>query len=267
MKFENVYWDDASMKNDGVYPSILAIGDSWFWYPFPGGSLLNQLGRLVAKKEHFILALGNNGAEAYDYAIGKYNRSIRTALKFHGPSLSAVFISGGGNDFAGMNDLRPMLNDDCSRAHTAAECFRPGDEDRTLDWLMRKTGDSFRLLIGQIMTSANQNSRIILHNYDYAFPSGQGVFGKKGSWLRPALDDANVPKRLHRSCIQHVIDRLSDELHLQTDIDPSRIFLVDSRDTLREEDWANEIHPKPSGFKDIARNAWLPVLQNAGLAP
>lgn len=64
MNFENVYWDAGSMEIDGVYPSILAIGDSWFWYPFPGGSLINQLGPLVAKKEHYVFALGNNGAEA-----------------------------------------------------------------------------------------------------------------------------------------------------------------------------------------------------------
>jgi hypothetical protein len=267
MKFENVYWDAGSMEIDGVYPSILAIGDSWFWYPFPGGSLINQLGRLVAKKEHYVFALGNNGAEAYDYASGKYSRSIRTALKFHGPSLSAVFISGGGNDFAGMNDLRPMLNDVCSGANTALECFRAGDEDHTLDWLMRKTSDSFRVLIGQIMASTSLQTKIIMHNYDYAYPSGEGVFGKNGSWLKPALDDAQVPKGLQRPCIKLVIDRLSDELHALSDIDVSRIYLVDSRDTLKAGDWANELHPKPSGFKDIAKKSWLPVLQNAGLAP
>ena len=73
----NVYWDATSMQIDQVYPSILAIGDSWFWYPLPGGSLINQLGPLVASKGHFIFALGNNGAEAFDYVYGKYGRPIR----------------------------------------------------------------------------------------------------------------------------------------------------------------------------------------------
>jgi hypothetical protein len=132
---------------------------------------------------------------------------------------------------------------------------------------MRKTSDSFRVLIGQIMASTSLQTRIIMHNYDYAYPSGEGVFGKNGSWLKPALDDAQVPKGLQRPCIKLVIDRLSDELHALTDIDVSRIYLVDSRDTLKAGDWANELHPKPSGFKDIAKKAWLPVLQNAGLAP
>ena len=93
MNFENVYWNWPSMNADHHAASILAIGDSWFWYPFPGGALLNQLGPLVAPKEHFILAIGNNGAEAFDYVQGKYKIAVTTALNFHGGGLSAVFIS------------------------------------------------------------------------------------------------------------------------------------------------------------------------------
>jgi hypothetical protein len=266
MNTGNVYWDSRAMEANGALPSILAIGDSWFWYPFPGGSLINQLGKLVAPKEHFILALGNNGAEAFDYVYGKYSRSIRTALKLQGSSLSAVFISGGGNDFAGINDLRPMLNADCSAASKADECFRPGREAGTVAWLMAKTADSYRMLIGQIMAASRPGTFILMHNYDYAYPTGKGVFRNGGSWLKPALDDAKVPVSLQRDCIKLVIDALSNELQALTQIDPSRVFLVDSRGTLAEGDWANELHPKPAGFKKIAKSAWLPVLRKIGLA-
>ena len=61
MVYENVYWDAAWRQESGRFPSILAIGDSWFWYPFPGGSLLNQLGPLTAGREHVLYAVGNNG--------------------------------------------------------------------------------------------------------------------------------------------------------------------------------------------------------------
>ena len=266
MNAGNVYWDATSMQIDQVYPSILAIGDSWFWYPFPGGSLINQLGELTAPKGHYIFALGNNGAEAFDYVYGKYSRSIRTALKLNGSSLSAAFISGGGNDFAGMNDLRPMLNTDCSAASQASECFRQGDDAGTVTWLMSKTGESYRMLIGQIMAASRPETFILMHNYDYAYPTGKGVFGNRGSWLKPALDDAKVPEGLQRGCIKLVIDALSAELQALTQIDPHRIFLVNSRGTLAEGDWANELHPKPTGFKKIARQAWRPLLNNLGLA-
>ena len=66
------YWDEAAMQRALVIPSILGIGDSWFWYPFPGGSLISHLGPIVEKKEHTILVQGMNGAEAFDYVDGKY---------------------------------------------------------------------------------------------------------------------------------------------------------------------------------------------------
>ncbi len=142
MNFGNVYWDWNSMRSDSHSASILAIGDSWFWYPFPGGSLINQLGILVEPKEHFVLAIGNNGAEAFDYVHGKYKNAVTTALNQHGDGLSAVFISGGGNDFAGLNDLLPLLHPDCSSAHSAADCFKNGGADGTLGGLMKKTAEA-----------------------------------------------------------------------------------------------------------------------------
>ena len=120
------YWDESRMKNAGVSPSILAIGDSWFWYPFVGGSLVNNIGDIVDNKGHVVLAKGMNGAEAYDYVDGKYARSVLEALRLYGSGLSAVLISGGGNDFAGFNDMRPLLKENCSAETTAKGCFQAG---------------------------------------------------------------------------------------------------------------------------------------------
>jgi hypothetical protein len=266
MHFQNVYWDWDLMQQDGHYPSILAIGDSWFWYPFPGGSLLNHLGPMVATKEHYILAFGNNGAEAYDCVYGKYSKSIRTALTLHGSALSAVWISGGGNDFAGFNDLRPLLKADCSSAKKARGCFRPGDSERTLNWLMRKTGENYTALIGQIFASCRAETMIFLHNYDYAVPSGKGVFGKNSAWLKPALDDAKVPENLQHECMKYLIDRFTSTLEALSAWRTGRLVLVNSRGVLAETDWANELHPKPSGFKKIAKECWLPALRGKDLA-
>jgi hypothetical protein len=265
MNFQNVYWDWNSMQNNAHSASILAIGDSWFWYPFPGGSLINRLGPLVAPKEHFILAIGNNGAEAFDYVHGKYKNIVTTTLNFHGPGLSAVFISGGGNDFAGVNDLLPLLNPDCKTAKSAAECFKPGDADGTLGGLMKKTAESYTLLIGQIMVKCPSDIKIFLHNYDYAIPSGEGLFGNDSDWLKPALEDAFVPEGLQRDCTKFLIDRLSDVLTALRDQGNGQVVFVDSRNTLTDSDWANELHPTPGGFKKIAENKWAPALAQNGL--
>lgn len=259
----SIYWDESAMKADNIYsPTILAIGDSWFWYPFPGGSLASYLGPIVDSKEHVILAKGMNGAEAFDYVEGKYKNTVKSSLKFFGGSLSAVFISGGGNDFAGLNDLRPLLNLDCSAANSAAECFLSGGGGFTK--FLERLEDHYRTLIGRVYTYTSLDCKIIMHNYDYAIPDGRSVFGDRG-WLRPALVSAKVPPHLYQECIRYLIDEFHKMLTRISEGDPKHLLVVDSRDTLLASDWANELHPTGNGFKKIAHECWEPVLKDAEL--
>jgi hypothetical protein len=41
---------------------------------------------------------------------------------------------------------------------------------------------------------------------------------------------------------------------------------VDSRVTLADHDWANELHPEGDGFKKVAMERWMPALKAEGLA-
>jgi hypothetical protein len=266
MSFGNVYWNANELANDNRAPSILAIGDSWFWYPFPGGSLLNRLGPLVDTMQHTIFAFGNNGAEAFDYVRGVYRDQLASGLESWGNGLSAVFISGGGNDFAGFNDLRPVLKPDCSKIKTARGCFLTGPGKR-FDQLLSRAEQSLDELIQWIFAESRPGTTVTLHPYDYAIPTGKGVFsGNKGAWLKPALDDAQVPVALQRPCMVFLIDQLFARLQRLTTKHQPRVFLVDSRGVLTDGDWANELHPKPAGFRKLAEQAWRPVLQLQGLA-
>jgi lysophospholipase L1-like esterase len=270
MEYLNVFWDSGLMRDKGLYPSILAIGDSWFWYPFPGGSLLNRLGPMVAPREHVILAYGYNGAEAFDYVYGTFAKQVRTALGLYGSSLSAVFISGGGNDFAGLNDLRPMLLEDCSACRTPAACFRNRTEFGSMGWLLSKLEQSYAALIDQILgatwRTATGATRIILHNYDYAPVTGVGLFGPHSSpWLQPSFAAARVAPDLRDGCVKLLIDAFTTTLGGIAARYPGRVFVVDSRRALQRGDWANELHPTPRGFDKIAAR-WLPVLRAQGLA-
>lgn len=259
----SIYWNGEALNRDHRMPSILAIGDSWFWYPFPGGSLASYLGPIVDSKGHAILAKGNNGAEAFQYVDGKYRKEIIHTLKFYGSGLSAVFISGGGNDFAGFNDMRPLLGLDCTNATTAAECFMK--DDGGLDDFLERMELYYRTLIGRIYTYTSLDCFIILHNYDYAIPNGRGVFGKTG-WLKPALVDAGVPVHLQQDCVHYLIDEFHKMLERVCAMDKAHLLIVDSRGTLGPDDWANELHPKGEGFRKIAEERWTPVLQAANLA-
>lgn len=264
MKDGNVYWSKNALDLDHTTAAVLAVGDSWFWYPFPGGSLISHVGKLLVPKQLNVLVAGNNGAEAYDYVKGKYKRQVNEMLRLYGSAAIALFVSGGGNDFAGFSDLRPMLNPDCSGATTAADCFRPGLEEGTIDWLMQKTFENYALLISRALFVLPPQAKVFVHSYDYAVPDGRGVLGGK-PWLKPALKDARVPDELHAECVRFLIDRFSVELQRLEQGAAGRVVLIDSRGLLQPSDWANELHPRPRGFKKIAKRAWKPALKAAGL--
>jgi hypothetical protein len=258
------YHDPRMMNEDHVTASILAVGDSWFWYPSLGGSLVNYLGPLVDKKSHNILVVGNNGAEIADFTVGKYCKSYREVMRLYGKGLSAVFISAGGNDFAGLKDLTPLLNLDCANAKNAKDCFRKGKGG--LNDFLDTINNHYRNLIGQIWTRSLPNCQIVLHTYDYALPSGRGFAGIGSAWIKPALDAAKVPPKLQQACVNHIIDALAGVFQGIVKTDPTHFHLVDSRGVLSANEWANELHPTAGGFKKIATTAWRPVLQQIGLA-
>jgi hypothetical protein len=189
---------------------------------------------------------------------------VREALRLYGMGLQAVLISGGGNDFAGFNDMRPLLKDNCAAETSAGGCFAQDGPDGLKEFL-EDVDTSYRKLIGAIYTRTRLDCRIIMHSYDYAIPDGQGLFGDK-AWLRPAMDDAGVPKELQRDCVVYLIDAFHDVLERIRRTDPTHLFIVDSRGTLDRADWANELHPTGAGFAKLARKCWRPVLHDLGLA-
>lgn len=257
------YWDESLMQNDNKTPSILAFGDSWFWYLLPGGSLINYLGPMVGNKSHTILAKGGNGAEADQFVNGKYAKIFTESLRGYGAGLSAVFLSAGGNDFAGFPDLRPLLEDDCSGKVSERDCYRSGKDG--LQGLMDKLEEDYRKLIGLIYTHTKPACKIIMHTYDYAIPNGKGVFGGE-AWLKPALESAKVPSLLQAKCVMLLIDSCYEMLTRIAKTDKSHLIVVDSRGTLSAREWANELHPTGGGFKKIAKQAWEPILKAQNLA-
>jgi hypothetical protein len=84
----------------GEFPAILAIGDSWFWYP--RNNLLEALARHPRLSRNFrhMQAVGYNGALLQRYVGAgplagdvRYNLSLNIRQYY-----SAFLISGAGND-------------------------------------------------------------------------------------------------------------------------------------------------------------------------
>jgi len=109
------FWgDENAMQDQGFAPDLLAYGDSWFWYP--SNDLLIPINGLW-NGSMTVLAKGKNGAELREMAGGtpRLWDDFRRTMRGY-PSIQCVLLSGGGNDFAGLEHFQALLKLDCSGA-------------------------------------------------------------------------------------------------------------------------------------------------------
>lgn len=264
--------------NPGEFASILAIGDSWFWYP--QNNLLQALAEHPALKDPYrnIQLLGFNGAKISEYVDrnntrGKYARAFERELEpLHSQYYVAVMISGGGNDAV---EYGLALRSDCGGLTCAEDCIDP---DGVND-LLKDISGALGLLIHDVLWEFHRQRRsvdIFIHGYDYPVPDGRGfdalVFEVAGPWLEPALNAANVadaPLLRYEVC-KELIERLNETFKLFAR-PADGVHYVDCRNVLRSDaqyldDWANELHPTFDGFDKIVDQRWIPLLKTLGYA-
>jgi hypothetical protein len=267
----SVYFGTTNMISDGKVPSILALGDSWFWYPFEA-NLLSQLSPALKPDYATILAVGQNGATLESYVSGIHARTFALLLTPNWlPYYSAILLSGGGNDSVNWDFC---LRTDCSNIQDPHECLEILHLHRHLSeiqaWMLALINE-----IEHVYAQARlRRPDIFLHSYDYAPPNGKpaslplvGV-PLVGPWIEPAMERAGVGGYPLRCAVVHeYMDQFQATLgELESSAD--RVHLVRSLGTLDEEvDWANELHPNGIGFRKLARGPWLAKMQEAGFAP
>ena len=269
-----VYYGSGTPIEPGAYPSILAVGDSWFWYPLPTGyNLLQQLSQRVLKPDYAnILSLGYVGARLEDYVEGKYENEFQNELKpANARYYSAVFISGAGNDAV---DYSLALKNTCSGIGSPAQCF----DMASFDGLMRKLSGWMGRMIHDIRwawssAGLERQPHVFIHCYDYAPPDGRaahiaGIPLPFGPWLKPAMDRALVrdDPDFRQALVKLLIDRIHDTFAPYDD-EARLVHLVDSRGCLDvREDWDNELHPNSKGFEKLATGPWRAALAKYGFA-
>ena len=104
---------------------------------------------------------------------------------------------------------------------------------------------------------------VFIHGYDYACPNGKGFLGL-GQWLQYPLDQCQVARSLQQQVVNELIDRFRVVLE-ETCAQAPTLHLVDGRNTLGRDEWANELHPTVAGFNRLGK-CWAPALEAAGLA-
>ncbi len=178
------------------FASILAIGDSWFWYP--KNNLLASILSLKQLHPDFKTAhiLGKNGALLSEYRTGKFAAMWSNELTAQNFRFSLVLISGGGNDSV---DYAFALRADCAGINRPEDCFDIDKLNHRVDTLI----GIMAALVSDVQIAAQRANLhtppVLLNGYDHPVPDGRGfspIGGKKFKfgghrlpppWIAPKL--------------------------------------------------------------------------------
>ncbi|MGD0366558.1 MAG: hypothetical protein ABSA94_03815 [Acidobacteriaceae bacterium] len=235
---------------------MLAHGDSWFDYPLDGNGLsltgdtdiiaqLQKMGNpnpAIQNVSHF------GDATSEEMSVPKQERmiqSIQDPANWLNQGPDAILFSGGGDDIAG--------NQFCIFLDYAGGGLDAARFQGVLDMVEASYRDLFAF-----RDSYAPGVPIFGHCYDFPIPNGSHPVCA-GPWLQPSLsftgNAANGTALLHQALIRF------HDLLFQLAGDPNNNFtLIQTQGILATADWANELHPYPSGFQKLA-NAFFNALQ------
>ena len=237
---------------------LIAEGDSWFDYP--------RYDILRILEDHYgydVESVAHKGdrVEEMAYSDGqleKFTRLIEKNLR-RGAIPRAVLLSGGGNDLAPGKEFAMLLNHASSSLPGLNDSIAEGIIDERLKMaylaILTKVTTVCKQRTGQVLP-------IIIHGYDYAVPDGRGFLGGwwllPGPWLEPGFREKEFSALRDRIEItRQLIDRFNEMLIEVCSLpDFNHVHYIDLRGQLSvsddyKEDWANELHPTPDGFKKV----------------
>jgi len=246
---------DEMIESSGEKTQLLVEGDSWFAIP-TAKNIIKQINKIG---DFHILSLASSGDEAMEMMTWDQKKKIHQLLLDEDSEykFKALLFSGGGNDIVGpemwhlFNEYKPGMS--------VAECF---NQDM-LDVKITQIKSAYRELIN-IRNNLKPDLPIITHTYDKARPSGKGArfLGIKvaGPWMKPSLDDREIPVDLHQGIVDHLLETLRDTLvGLQNQY--ANFYVVNSYGVISSDQWGDELHPNSDGFERIVREKWLPLFE------
>ncbi|MDM0032067.1 SGNH/GDSL hydrolase family protein [Variovorax sp. J22P271] len=229
--------------------NLLAMGDSWFDYPFPipkigQSDVVAHLKRLPAVAPE-ILSLAHYGL-ATDELMGTTRRTelLAQLRDQKNGKFDAILFSGGGNDLAG-DQFRLWLNSHATSPTVPLNTARVGH-------ILGVIRAGYEDLIAA-RDEVDKALPIFAHGYDFAIPDARKV-SCAGPWLQPGFADrgwANLQS--NTEIVKDLLGQFDGLLHKLEKAHPNFIH-VKTQGTLGAgvDQWANELHPTPDGFAAIA---------------
>lgn len=210
------------------WPVIISEGDSWVAHPF----IKDLTDRLCDEDEHQYNVL-SRGAGGDLLADVEREREHEEALR--DGEARALVLSGGGNDMlAGFEDLVVADGPGAESAAWMLDILQPHMDQAMCT--MRRVLDGVR----QVDTRVP----VVVHGYDYLRPGSVG----EGRFLSPFFDRIGVSDyRVRVQTIRELVDRFNAGVQrIAGDFD--RVYYVDLRNIVPDDEWVDEIHPDKHGF-------------------
>jgi len=249
-----------AMRESGLFEGVpeplrlIAQGDSWFDYPLPipridQSDVIAHLKRLPAKAPN-VLSLAVAGESAEDMlGVAKLHELIQNLNDPASGGFDAILFSGGGNDLAG-NQFRLWLKDAPAPPTHPAE----GLNQARVDAIMAVVRAGYEDLFIARDRSRYPHVPIFGHSYDFAIPNGASLYCvvQMGPWLKPGLDDRGWTDLVTtREIVKLLLKRFAKMLD-EFEKDATKNFVhIRTQGTLKDDQWANELHPDPGGFAAI----------------
>lgn len=234
---------------------ILAEGDSWFAYPrrfIYFGAPSNVVQILAERNYYVIYSTASIGDEVASMMTGEQKFSFTKRLATN--EFDIILFSGGGNDIVGKYDFDLFL-----RPRQSAELWQDCiDIERLANKLDLIESVYVELMERVDYYSANPGVKVVSHNYDFCVPSPEGyelfdLFPIGESWIYPFLMEKQFTDRAEQQAvIRFMLARFGERLARVEQKYPGKLFVADTQGTLADNQWRNEIHPSPAGFRKIS---------------
>jgi len=235
---------EPSIRQHPDWPVVISEGDSWFSFPIHH----NTVDFLDDMVQHRIslLRLEKSGDELLSIFTGRQKAKLRRYLGRY--PVQALLFSGGGNDIVGADFLALL------KTKTPGMTWRDCVHDDRAERKIAQLECAYRELV-DIRDDNRPGCVIYVHGYDYAIPTGVGakLWGiKVGPWMKTYLDEKNITEPAdQRSVVAWLIDRFNDML-ANLSLEHPNFVHVETRSTLAQNEWNDELHPTRDGFREIA---------------
>jgi hypothetical protein len=232
-KLRNRHYEDVIRQ----FPDrikMVSEGDSWFQHPLVT-DVIDHLGRVYAI--HCVAAAGDTLRNIQK--MGEYLDDIERQKP------AFFLLSGGGNDVLG-TQFQTFLQDNPDMSGPAGENPRRFLKDELFNEL-----DSLRDVyqtVFDVLKTSHPGLHILVHGYDYIIPLS---VTNKG-WLGRYMIEKGIDRQEDRQAIiSLILDEFNSRLKAVAASFPN-VSYINVLNTVRPNQWYDEIHPNGDGFQQVA---------------